>query len=114
MMTINICRDFTETPGARYKSEGEFSGEEFRDDLLKHKYLEARARNEKLIIELDGGYGYATSFLEEAFGGLARMYPQNEVLDTLSFVSNDEPSLIKEINEYIIHANDKKKKKRKH
>lgn len=42
------------------------------------------------------------------------MYPQNEVLDTLSFVSNDEPSLIKEINEYIIHANDKKKKKRKH
>ena len=42
MIIINICRDFTETPGARYKSEGEFSGEEFRDDLLKHKIIDEK------------------------------------------------------------------------
>ena len=30
-MTIRISSDFSETPGARYRSEGDFSGEEFRD-----------------------------------------------------------------------------------
>lgn len=112
MIKINICDDFTETPGARYRNEGSYSGEEFRDTILEPKYCEACQKKQKLVIELDGGYGYATSFLEEAFGGLSRKYPKNEVLETLTFVSNDEPSLITEIEGYINHANDNKKRKR--
>lgn len=107
-MKINICKDFCETPGARYRSEGKFSGEEFRDDKLEPQYLLAKDQNEKLIIELDGGYGYPTSFLEEAFGGLARKYSSKSVLDVLSFVSNDEPSLVDEIVNYISNAKRKK------
>ena len=34
MILINICNDFTDTPGARYRSEGDFSGEEFRETIL--------------------------------------------------------------------------------
>lgn len=100
-MIIRIATDFTETPGARYRSEGDYSGEEFRENLLEPKFLEAKNKSEQLTIDLDGGYGYPTSFLEEAFGGLARKYGSAIVSATLVFISRDEPSLIDEIQEYI-------------
>lgn len=109
MILINICNDFTDTPGARYRSEGDFSGEEFRETILIPKYEEAVKSKEQLKIELDGGYGYATSFLEESFGGLARIYEIQEVLNTLFFVSEDEPGLIDEITEYIKNARQERK-----
>ena len=109
MILINICNDFTDTPGARYRSEGDFSGEEFRETILIPKYEEAVKSKQQLKIELDGGYGYATSFLEESFGGLARIYQIQEVLDTLLFVSEDEPSLIEEITGYIKNARQERK-----
>jgi hypothetical protein len=55
---------------------------------------------------LDDTAGYATSFLEAAFGGLAREYPIDEVLATLEFTSADEPYLPEEIREYIKEARD--------
>ena len=100
-MIIKISSEFSETPGARYRNEGKCSGEEFREDLLKKKYIEARNKGEKLTIDFDGGYGYPTSFLEEAFGGLARIYGSVEVLNILDFISLDEPALIDEVKEYI-------------
>ena len=100
-MKICIATDFTDTPGARHRVESDFSGEEFREDILEPKFLEARAKKEKLTIDLDGGYGYPTSFLEEAFGGLARKYGAEIVSSVLEFISYDEPSLIEEINSYI-------------
>ena len=108
-MEIVICRDFSETPNARYRAEGPDSGEEFRESLLEPKYILARNSNQKLIINLDGAYGYPTSFLEEAFGGLARKYGSPEVADTLEFISEDEPSLIQEINGYIQNCKDREK-----
>jgi len=100
-MIIRIATDFTETPGARYRNEGDFSGEEFRESILEPKFLEAKNKGEQLTIDLDGGYGYPTSFLEEAFGGLARKHGADSVSATLVFVSRDEPSLVNEIQEYI-------------
>ena len=106
-MEINICKDFSETPNARYRAEGPHSGEEFREMLLEPRFIEAREKKEKLVINLDGGYGYPTSFLEEAFGGLARKYGSKEVTETLTFVSEDEPSLIQEILGYVTHCGQK-------
>jgi len=111
MMQINVSIDFGETPGARYRSEGAYSGEEFRDDLLLPKYKEAKQKGEKLLINLDGSYGYPTSFLEEAFGGLARIYGPENVLSTLEFLSEDEPSLVDEIICYIKQAKQEKNSK---
>ena len=48
-MLIKISRDFSETPGARHRDEGNFSGEEFRDDLLIKKYQEPSVKNSRLI-----------------------------------------------------------------
>ena len=103
-MKLDICKDFSNTPGARYKSEGDFSGEEFRETLLEPKYLEAKKLGKKLTILFDGGYGYPTSFLEEAFGGLARVYGAKDVLSVLVLISQDEPSIVEEIKSYIENA----------
>ena len=32
-ITVNIAQDFSKYPGGRYRADGEFSGERFRDDL---------------------------------------------------------------------------------
>ncbi len=106
-MKISICKDFSETPGARYKSEGPFSGEEFRESLLKPSFLKVKDTDEPLIIDFDGGYGYPTSFLEEAFGGLAREFSPKSILNKLQFISNDEPYLIEEVKSYIQSAKSK-------
>ena len=110
-MEIIISEVFTKTPGARFKDDGDFSGEEFRDNILLPHFQKAVEMNGKLTIDLDGGYGYATSFLEESFGGLARLrkYSPKQVLDTLLFKSEDEPSLVNEIKRYIQNANKTKK-----
>lgn len=34
-MNINICKDYTDTPGGRYISQGEFSGEGFQKQIVK-------------------------------------------------------------------------------
>lgn len=108
MITINIANDFTDTPGSRYKTKWDnYSGEEFREKLLEPKFLKAKENNEKLIIDFDGGYGYLISFLEEAFGGLARIYSRDSVLETLDFKSNEEEALITKVKSYIINANNK-------
>jgi hypothetical protein len=100
MHIINVAKDFSTTPGARYRSDGPFSGEEFRERLLKPLF-EDSSDNSKIRIVLDGVEGYATSFLEEAFGGLAREFGKQRVLDRLEFVSGEDSEAISEILDYI-------------
>lgn len=109
-MNINICKEYTDTPGGRYISQGDFSGEDFKNKLLKPRYLEAIEKEETLIIDLDGGYGYGSSFLEEAFGGLIRDLNKNykQAIEVIILKSNDEPALIEDIKKYIKDAIAKK------
>ncbi|MBY0506041.1 MAG: STAS-like domain-containing protein [Bryobacteraceae bacterium] len=104
-LTLRIADCFSKSPGPRFRVEGTFSGEAFRDEILEPAFVEAVNDHAVLLIDLDGGYGYATSFLEEAFGGLARKHGQRLVNDTLDFVSKDEPNLVKDIRSYIKQAN---------
>ena len=104
MLVINIAKDFSETPGARSREDGKYSGEEFREEVLLPKFLEAKEKKEKLLIDFDGGYGYLISFLEEAFGGLARKLGSKEVLQILEFKSDEELALIDRVKTYIENA----------
>lgn len=72
MIKINIANDFSNTPGGRYISESEYSGEQFRDTILLPKYESAEIKYEKLEINFDGCGGFGTSVLEEVFGGMVR------------------------------------------
>jgi hypothetical protein len=102
---LNIAKEFTPAPGARNVDEGPYSGEEFLNKVLKPKFENALAEDFTILVDLDNTEGYATSFLEEAFGGLARMYGSEKVLNHLEFKSDDEPLLIDEIKMYIQEAN---------
>ena len=95
---INISRGFSKYPGPRFAKLGDFSGEEFRKDVL----VPALRKAETVTIELDGTKGYGSSFLEEAFGGAVRAGVKIS-RDTLILVSEDD-FLKKEIWEYIEQA----------
>lgn len=105
MIKINIANDFTDTPGGRHKTEGSYSGEEFRERILEPAYEHALKNGEKIVVDFDGSYGYPTSFLEEVFGGLARRHKSIDIDSTFEFISNDEPSLIDDVKDYIRFAN---------
>jgi hypothetical protein len=100
MNKIKISEEFSNIPGGRYKKDGANSGEEFREKCLKPKF-DSLKEGETLLIDFDGAYGYPTSFLEEAFGGLARLYDPEKVLNKLKFKSNEESGLIEEVIRYI-------------
>lgn len=108
MITLSVKKDFSRTPGFRYKWQSpKTSGEEFRDNVLKPKYLQAVKDKDKLEVVLDGTDGYLTSFLEEAFGGLKRQLPDEDILNIIQIISNDEPHWVDDIKRYVEEALDK-------
>jgi hypothetical protein len=111
-MKIKIATDFSRTPGARFPAEGNFSGKEFRENILLSKLKEAISNNIRLEIDLDGTAGLGTSFLEESFGGLIRInaIQYDDIIKTLVFVSNDDPEYIEEIKSYLNEANERENK----
>lgn len=103
-IVIKVASDFTDTPGGRYIKEGPYSGEEFRKNILIKKYYEAKADKCKIMVDIDGCYGLATSFLEEAFGGLVREVKSRDIKDLLIIKSDDRPNLVEKIIGYINEA----------
>jgi len=67
-LVLNIAKQFSRSPAGRYRVDGPFSGQAFREDFL----LPALNRSEFVEVQLDGALGFGSSFLEEAFGGLVR------------------------------------------
>ena len=98
--TIRVS-DFTDIPGARYRDDGPFSGEQYREEYLLPAFDLALSEGARLLVDLDNVQGYATSFLEEAFGGLARERGAQLVIKTLVFKCEDDPELSEEIMFYI-------------
>lgn len=99
MRTVKVA-EFTKFPGPRYSKLGSYSGEEFRDKYL----IPAMAHGaEDLVVDLDGVFGFGSSFLEEAFGGLVRKgLPEKQILFIIkNLKSDDDPSLLREIEGYV-------------
>ena len=102
MIKINIAEEFSDSPGGRFKSQGPKSGEEFRELFLEIYFNQ---NNTEIIqINFDGTFGYATSFLEEAFGGLVRKYTYNSVSKRLVFISDENPKYIEKVERYMKEA----------
>ncbi|MFA6422871.1 MAG: STAS-like domain-containing protein [Patescibacteria group bacterium] len=95
-------KNFSTALGGRFKKEGNFSGEEFRE-----KYLEPLFNGKKtdqINIYLDGTEGYPSSFLEEAFGGLVRLLNDKEIVKKRLRLVTSDSMLEKEILNYIENA----------
>lgn len=95
---IDIGKQFTRYPAGRFRDDGPFSGERFRDEFLRP----ALAGDRTVKIVLDGTMGYGSSFLEEAFGGLVRVLGLDPVaLKKQLVLDTKDKSLADEIFEYI-------------
>lgn len=104
MKKYDFAKEFSKNPGLRFRKLGEFSGEEFREEVLE-KIFQA---NEKVLINIDGiESALGASFLSEAFGNIAVKYGLekfNQIIeiDSLSEkgkITNDE--MLKRVNEAI-------------
>lgn len=85
---ISIANDFSKTPAGRYETDGPYSGQRFRNELLIPTLQDC----DKVTINLDGTIGYGSSFLEEAFAGVVRLniFSKKELLKKLTIISSRE------------------------
>ncbi len=108
--------DFTEYPGPRYTDQGPHSGELFYEEILKPNFEKIlKDSNDKiniiLQINLDNTAGYASSFLDEAFGNLSYDYGKQFVIDHLDIISTEEPDWIDIIKNQTLQEWDDKRLK---
>lgn len=97
--TIDFVSEFTPFPAGRYRDDGPFPGQAFREDLLVPNLREF----DQVEVNLDGAMGYGSSFLDEAFGGLVRLggYTSETLHKKLRLICKDDPFVIDEIWQYI-------------
>lgn len=85
---------YSTSPGPRYCDQGDDSGEDFYHQILNAKFHEAYASDAILVVDLDGPDGYASSFLDEAFGNLVYDFGKDVVKKHLEIKSDEEPEWI--------------------
>jgi hypothetical protein len=86
--------DFTEYPDVRYIHQDKDSGEQYYYDVVNPQFKSAVENGKKLVVNLDNTAGYASSFLDEAFGNLVYDFDYNDIKRHLGIISNDEPDWI--------------------
>lgn len=100
-LQINVATDFNRFPYGRYRDQGEYSGQRFREERL----LPALEKGQPVIVDLDGTSGLSPSFLDESFGGLIRAgLPLKRLEELLTVKSDDDPSYAEEAWIYIREA----------
>lgn len=98
---ISIATSFSVAPAGRYLTDGPFSGERFRSELL----FPALQKFDQVEVDLDGTLGYGSSFLEEAFGGLIRESGMTLEQINKQLVINSSRRLYQErVKQYLLDA----------
>lgn len=94
-MKLEIARDhFKYTSGKRYRREGEYSGEEFRDEILYPRWLMCEQMKSFMEINFDQLTGYTDEWLEEVFGGFIRKYGHPNYMRRITIKCTKEYGLI--------------------
>lgn len=105
MKKLYIGRQFTDDPAGRYYTDGDGSGEEFREEILKPILGYGKAFQLNIDEDVEG---YGSSFLVEAFGGLVKhgYFTSNEVmrLINIEFSDSDFEFYSKKIKQYVAGA----------
>jgi hypothetical protein len=91
MGTISVLEHFSEFPTLRHCNISDKSGEEFYHTVLNKAFKEAYEKGEKLVVNLDATAGYASSFLDEAFGNLVYDFTLDIVKKNVEIISDQEP-----------------------
>ncbi|HLF96299.1 MAG TPA: STAS-like domain-containing protein [Methylococcaceae bacterium] len=108
MKTFNIGKDFSPDPIGRYRTDGDRSGETFREDYLKPIITSLKSDETLEIIIDDGVESYGSSFLSEGFAGLVKYgYITSEDLLSkiiIKYTNDDFEFFEKKIIAYIKNA----------
>lgn len=108
MKNYDFANEFSKNPGLRFKKLSDYSGEEFRENVLE-KFFQ---NNIPVLINVDGvESALGASFLSESFGNIAVKYGIDEFnkiikIDTSTLkgkITNEE--MIKRVNEAIERQN---------
>lgn len=91
MKTISVLESFSEFPALRHCNISDKSGEEFYHKVLNKEFTEVYKKNDKLTVNIDATAGYASSFLDEAFGNLVYDFTLDVVKLKIEIVSDQEP-----------------------
>lgn len=91
MATLSIHDSFSEYTGLRHCDISDNSGEEFYHKVLNKAFKDALENKEKLTVILDKVDGYASSFLDEAFGNLVYDFTLEKVKKNVEIISEQEP-----------------------
>ena len=99
MDEIKVIRviDFAKIPGARYRSDGDNSAEEFFEDVVKPiaDNVLIQNKNGQIIIDLDYTVGYASSFISELSRLMSIAYKKApKIRKRLTIKSDEDPGLI--------------------
>lgn len=105
---FSIGKNFSTDPTGRYYTDGDGSGEEFREEHLKEILLKLEC-NDTLTIELDDGVeAYGSSFLVEGFARLVTYgyFKHEYLISKISFTYSDDDFSFYEdkIKQYISEA----------
>jgi hypothetical protein len=100
--------DFSQFPGGSLRAQGDFSGQEFREEHLTPALRSALVDGKIVVVNLDGTMGLSTAFSREAFGGLVAHDGFSPAqLKNILVIVGDEASTrvyIDEAWDYINHA----------
>jgi len=95
-----IAKEFKDNPGARDREDGPHSGQQFLEEILLPRFNTAVKEEYILQVDLDGVWGYPSSFVSGSFGKLSMDRGSVLVMKHISFKSDKNPMRIsKVINE---------------
>lgn len=97
----NFIKEYTEFPGGRFERLGDYSGEDFREKVLRIFFQ----NNERIEIDATGIVtSFSPSFLDESFGKLAKEYGLKKFNETIKLFSKDNPNLNDKMMYYVNRA----------
>ena len=98
MIKYDFIKEFTKYPGPRFKKLGKYSGEQFREEVLRPIFL----NDQKIDIDATGVLGFGPSFLDEAFSPLAKEYGLETFKEKIKFHSANDEKLYEKMMSYVI------------
>jgi hypothetical protein len=106
--TLVIATEFKDNPGARDREDGPHSGQEFLEDLFLPRFLKAVEGNYIILVDLDGVWGYPSSFVSGSFGKLSMEKGPDLLLKHIQFKSDKNPLRIEKVINEIKNPTPKK------
>ena len=102
IIEYKFAEEYSKYPGGRFERLGPYSGEDFRDNVLR-KVFETEGTT--IVIDATGVItSFSPSFLDECFGQLAREYGLEIFNEKLTIYSDDNPGLLEKMMYYVERA----------